>query len=101
MKYAIIQVSGTQRVITPEKWYDIGFINTGKVGDFVVLKKILLLCNNNKIQLGAPFLGNSRILAQIVQRGKRNKITVCKTRPKKNYTRMHGHRECYTRIKIS
>jgi large subunit ribosomal protein L21 len=100
MKYAIAQTSGKQFLLTPGKWYDVDFIDNGNVGDFIYLNKILFFRKNNKIQLGRPFLLNSKIPAKIIQQVKGPKITVLKTRPKKRYTRTRGHRQDYTRVQI-
>jgi large subunit ribosomal protein L21 len=100
MKYAIAQTSGKQFLIKPGQWYDMDFINKGKIGDFIYLNKILLFRNENKIQIGTPFLTNSKIPAKIIQQVKGKKITVLKTKPKKNYTRTRGHRQLYTRVQI-
>jgi len=100
MKYAIAQTSGKQFLLTPGKWYDVDFIDNGNVGDFIYLNKILFFRKNNKIQLGKPFLLNSKIPAKIIQQVKGPKITVLKTKPKKNYTRTRGHRQLYTRVQI-
>jgi len=100
MKYAIAQTSGKQFLIKPGQWYDVDFISKGKIGDFIYLNKILLFRNENKIQIGTPFLENSKIPAKIIQQVKGKKITVLKTKPKKNYTRTRGHRQLYTRVQI-
>lgn len=100
MKYAIAQTSGKQFLIKPGQWYDMDFINKGKIGDFIYLNKILLFRNENKIQIGTPFLTSSKIPAKIIQQVKGKKITVLKTKPKKNYTRTRGHRQLYTRVQI-
>jgi large subunit ribosomal protein L21 len=100
MKYAIAQTSGKQLLIKPGQWYDVDFIQKGQVGDFIYLNKILLFRNENKIQLGKPFLLNSKIPAKIIQQVKGKKMTVLKTKPKKHYTRTRGHRQLYTRVQI-
>jgi len=100
MKYAIAQTSGKQLLIKPGQWYDVDFIQKGQVGDFIYLNKILLFRNENKIQLGKPFLLNSQIPAKIIQQIKGKKMTVLKTKPKKHYTRTRGHRQLYTRVQI-
>ena len=64
------------------------------------MHKLLIIKNNNKIQLGQPFLENSQIPAKIIQQVKGKKITVLKTKPKKKYTRTRGHRQPYTRVQI-
>lgn len=99
-EYAIVQTSGKQILLKPGKWYDVDFISNGNLGDSVCLNKILFFKKDNKIQLGRPFLEKSQIIAKIIQQVKGPKITVLKTKPKKNYTRTRGHRQLYTRIQI-
>ena len=100
MKYAIAQTSGKQFLLKPGQWYDIDFIKNGNLGDFIYLNKVLFFRNEDKIQLGKPFLDESIIPAKIIQQVKGKKITVLKTKPKKKYTRTRGHRQAYTRVLI-
>jgi len=100
MKYAIAQTSGKQFLLKPGQWYDVDFINKGNLGDFICLNKILFLKKNNQAQIGIPFLLNSQIPAKIIQQVKGPKLTVLKTKPKKKYIRVRGHRQAYTRVKI-
>jgi large subunit ribosomal protein L21 len=100
MKYAITQTSGKQFLIKPGQWYDIDFIQNCKLGDFISINKVLFFRKENEIQLGKPFLENSQIPAKIIQQVKGQKITVLKTKPKKKYTRVRGHRQPYTRVQI-
>ena len=100
MKYVIAQTSGKQFLLKPGQWYDVDFIKDANIGDVIYLNKILFFRNQNKIQLGQPFLENSQIPAKIIQQVKGKKITVLKTKPKKKYTRTRGHRQPYTRVQI-
>jgi large subunit ribosomal protein L21 len=100
MNYAITQTSGKQLVVKPGRWYDIDLISQGNIGDFTYLNKVLLVRNEDKIQVGRPFLSQSRISAKLIQQVKGRKITVLKTKPKKKYTRVQGHRPKYSRIQI-
>ena len=100
MKYAIAQTSGKQFLLKPGQWYDVDFIKDASIGDVIFLNKILFFRNQNKIQLGQPFLENRQIPAKIIQQVKGKKITVLKTKPKKKYTRTRGHRQAYTRVQI-
>jgi len=100
MKYAIVQTSGKQMILKPGLWYDVDYIDGAILGDYVYLSKILFLRKDDAIQVGEPFLLSSRIPAKIIQQVKGKKITVLKTKPKKNYTRIRGHRQLYTRIQI-
>jgi large subunit ribosomal protein L21 len=98
--YSIVQTSGKQFFFQPQQWYDLDFIKDVNSGDFISLKKVLFFKKTNKIQLGKPFLENSQIIAKIIQQVKGTKITVLKTRPKKNYTRTRGNRQSYTRVSL-
>jgi large subunit ribosomal protein L21 len=100
MKYAIAQTSGKQFLLKPGQWYDVDFIRDANIGDFIYLNKVLFFRNQNRIQLGQPFLENSQIPAKIIQQVKGKKLTVLKTKPKKKYTRTRGHRQPYTRVQI-
>jgi large subunit ribosomal protein L21 len=100
MKYAIVQTSGKQFLVKPGEWYDIDFIHDGEIGDYIYLNKILFFRNETQIQIGRPFLTESKIPAKIIQHVKGKKITVLKTKPKKRYTRTRGHRQPYTRVQI-
>jgi len=100
MKYAIAQASGKQILIKQEAWYDIDFLKKGILGDFLFLKKLLFFRTQKFVQIGQPFLSKSSILAIIVKNIKGKKLLVLKTKPKKNYTKIKGHRQFYTRIKI-
>jgi large subunit ribosomal protein L21 len=101
MNYAIAQTSGKQFLIKPGQWYDFDLITNGRTGDYISLNKILFFRTNNIVQLGQPFLENSKIVAKIIQeKVKGTKITVLKTKPKKKYTRTRGHRALYTRVQI-
>lgn len=101
MKYFILNVSGKQLMVKPGNWYDIDFIKQAKIGDYISLKKILLYRNSLKIQVGEPFLPGGVLLGQLIQTVKSKKIRVLKTKPKKNYTRVKGHRQSYSRVKFS
>lgn len=100
MKYIVAQTSGKQFLFKPGQWYDVDYINNANLGDFVYLNKILLFKNEERLQLGQPFLTNGQVVAKILQQVKGKKITVLKTKPKKKYTRVRGHRQGYTRVQV-
>lgn len=100
MKYAITHSSGKQFCLKPDQWYDVDLIKLGGIGDSLYLKKILFYRKESQLQLGKPFLENAKFPATILQEVKGKKITVLKTKPKKKYTRVKGHRQRYTRILI-
>lgn len=101
MKYTIIQTSGKQFFLSTDRWYDLDLIKKAKLGTVITLNKILLFKKALKIQLGKPFLSKSILSAKILQDVKGPKFIVLKTKPKKNYTRVRGHRQKYSRVQLS
>ena len=98
MNFIIAQISGKQVFVEENSWCDIDFVKRDKEDFFISLEKILLYKKNLDMQLGKPFLSNSFISAWIIADVTGKKLTVLKTKPKKNYTRLKGHRQKYTRI---
>lgn len=97
---AIVQISGKQLFIKTGQWYDIDFINKVLVNDYISINNILFINRYSKMQIGTPVLKNIKLFAKVIQQIKSNKITILKTKPKKNYTRKYGHRKILTRILI-
>jgi large subunit ribosomal protein L21 len=102
MKFLIAYLLGKQYLFQSNFWYDIPYLKNIKVGDYILIKKILFLNINNNIQLGYPYLNNINIYGKVIkQKIKSKKIIILKTKPKKNYTRKKGYSSLYTRILIN
>jgi ribosomal protein L21 len=100
MKYIITQIAGKQYLFKKNENYYIILITNLKINQYIILKKILLLRKNLKLQLGYPFLYKSKILCKILQKLKKKKLTILKTKPKKKYIKIKSIRPIYTKINI-
>jgi len=98
MEYVVLKISGKQYIMELNKWYNLDYIKNSKINDIIIFNKILLFYKNNKVQLGYPFLNNFNVYGKVLDQVKDKKITILKTKPKKNYTRKHGHRSKFTKI---
>lgn len=76
---------------------------SGAVGEDVSFEEVLLIASQdgNEIQLGAPFLSGTSVKAIIVEQGRAKKVTVVKFKPKVRYRRKRGHRQEYTKVRIT
>nr|YP_010196683.1 ribosomal protein L21 [Gracilaria cliftonii]UAD84487.1 ribosomal protein L21 [Gracilaria cliftonii] len=99
MVYAIIEADGKQIWIEPGKYYDLNYI-PGEPGDYIQFNKVLVLKQKNAIYLGKPCVNSIVIKAKILKHLKGKKITVFKTKPKKNSRKKKGHRQKLTRLLI-
>ena len=51
-------------------------------------------------KIGTPFVEGAKVVAEVVEQGKEDKIVVFKYKAKKNYRRKQGHRQPFTALKI-
>ena len=72
----------------------------GKTGDQVVIRDVLMVSDEGKVQLGTPQLTNAVVTGKIVQEAKGKKILIYKMKRRKNYRRTKGHRQTYTYLRV-
>ena len=72
-----------------------------KVEGNIVLDKVLLLYEDEKLFVGAPYLPEAKVEAACLDEKKLKKITVYKYHAKKKYRVKNGHRQIATILKIS
>ena len=49
---------------------------------------------------GRPYVGNAKVIGEVVKQGKSKKIKVFKYNPKKKFRKTQGHRQPYTKVEI-
>lgn len=67
----------------------------------VKFDKVLAVFKDNDSKIGSPYLKGASVTAEVVKSGKAKKIIVYKMNKRKGYRRKQGHRQPYTKIKIS
>jgi large subunit ribosomal protein L21 len=98
--YAVIEACGKQYKVTKG---DVVFFEKLDVeeGKKVTFDKVVLLCNDGKVEVGAPYVKGIKVEGKVVAHGKGKKIIVFKYKAKKNYKRKQGHRQPYTKVEIT
>jgi large subunit ribosomal protein L21 len=97
--YAVIKTGGKQyRVITGET-LKVELI-TGDIGSAIVLDKVLMVSDGEKLSVGKPLLLGATVAATIVSHGRGDKVRIFKMRRRKHYQKNQGHRQNYTEIRI-
>tara|TARA_B100000700_G_scaffold327915_1_gene444014 strand:+ start:1210 stop:1686 length:477 start_codon:yes stop_codon:yes gene_type:complete len=97
--YAIAELSGKQFRIEPGAELKVPK-QSGKIGDKVVLDKVLFFDNDKDKLIGTPFIKDMSIEAKISSHGRDKKIIVFKMKRRKRYRRKHGHRQEFSMIKF-
>nr|YP_009391568.1 ribosomal protein L21 [Laurenciella marilzae]ARW59712.1 ribosomal protein L21 [Laurenciella marilzae] len=99
MVYAVVELSGSQIVVEPGKFYDVNYVQA-EPGDIIKLNRVLLLAQSKNFTFGSPCLSNVIVKAKILRHFKGKKLTVFKVKPKKNNRIKNGHRQKLTRILV-
>ena len=68
-------------------------------GDTLELTKVLLLHTGDAAKIGQPLVAGAKVVAEVVDFPKK-KTVIQKFRRRKNYRRLKGHTQMYTRLKI-
>jgi len=98
--YAIIESCGKQYKVAEGDVVFFEKLDT-EVGKKVTFDNVVLVSDEGKIEVGAPYVKGFKVEGKVVAHGKGKKIIVFKFKPKKNYKRTQGHRQPYTKVEIT
>jgi len=98
--YAIVMCGGKQLKVAQGEQVSVELLE-GEVGSKVVLDKVLLVADGDKISVGSPLLASAKVNAEVVSHGKGKKVIIFKKRRRQNSRRKNGHRQSNTVIKIT
>jgi len=99
MKYAIVEISGRQFWVETGKYYNFNRIPT-KLGQDIILNRVLLLNNDGEILVGKPYLDMVKIKGKVLEHLRGRKKLIYKMPPKKKTRKKQGHRQQLTRVLI-
>lgn len=97
--YAIIETGGKQYKVQSG---DVLFLEKLDAAEesSVTFDKVIAVHDDDKLTVGAPYVGGATVSARILKNGKAKKITVFTYRPKKSSKRKIGHRQPFTKVQI-
>ncbi|OGG59984.1 50S ribosomal protein L21 [Candidatus Kaiserbacteria bacterium RIFCSPHIGHO2_01_FULL_56_24] len=62
---------------------------------------VLMLADGDAVKFGAPHISGAKVAGEIVEEGRSDKVTVIRYRQKSRYFKKKGHRQPYTKVKIT
>ncbi len=97
--YAVIETGGKQYKVEQD---DVLFIEklNAEAGETVTFDKVLAI-GGGETKIGTPYVEDATVTATVEKNGKGKKIIVYKYKPKKHYHKKQGHRQPYTKVKIT
>ena len=97
--YAVILTGGKQYKVTVGEEVFIEKLE-GEAGDAVTFDTVLAVSDESGMKAGDDVKA-VKVSGEIVKQGKDKKIVVYKYKAKKGYRRKNGHRQPYTRVRIT
>jgi large subunit ribosomal protein L21 len=97
--YAVISTGGHQHTVSVG---DVVFVEKeeGEEGDTITFDSVLLTGDDDDVTVGTPELKAS-VEGEVIEHGRGKKIHGLKFKRKKGYMRRWGHRQDYTKVKIT
>ena len=97
--YAIIATGGKQYRVSEGDVIYIEKIDAQV--DSTVSFDVLLMGNDGDVKIGTPVVEGVKVEGKVVGQIRGEKIVVYKYKSKKNYRRKQGHRQPYTKVKLT
>jgi large subunit ribosomal protein L21 len=107
--FAVIKTGGKQYRVAAQDVIKIDKIS-GEPGEVVQFAEVLLLGGNNAgedgasadaVSVGAPTVQGASVAAEVIEQGRGPKIIAFKKRRRKNSRRKRGHRQEFTRVRVT
>lgn len=98
--YAVIKTGGKQYRVSVGDIIDVELVGE-ECGACVTFEDVLFVFDGEKQHIGKPHLSEFPVSAEVIGESKGEKITSLKYKRSHNQCRKWGHRQKYTRIKIT
>lgn len=98
--YAIIRTGGKQYKVQADDEIFIEKIEVEE-GKPIVFDEVLAIGGEGKQVFGTPLVEGASVTAELIKQGRGKKIKILRYKPKKGYTRRQGHRQPYTKVRIT
>lgn len=99
MSFAVIKASGSQYKVSEGEEIKLDRVEKEQE-EKIEFPEVLLLVDNGKVTLGQPFIKNCRVIGQVVNHYKGDKIRVATYKAKSRYRKVKGYRHQYTTVLI-
>jgi large subunit ribosomal protein L21 len=98
--YAIVETGGKQYRAAQGEILQVERLE-GDVGATLTLNRVLFVSGDGGTTIGNPTVANVTVTGEIVQQGRTRTTIVFKKKRRKNYRRTKGHRQSFTKLKIT
>ena len=99
--YAVVEMKGQQFKVEAGKKLFINRMNEFEKGATVEFENVLLIENEGKVKVGAPYVKGAKVVCEIIDNECRGeKILVFHKKRRKGYRKLNGHRQDLTSVVV-
>ncbi len=101
--YAIIEESGSQRKVISGDEFLMDLLADAKAGQKISFDKVLVIGEiGGNAKFGQPYVAGAKVAAEVVEPSVQGeKVHIQKIQPKKGWQKKTGHRQRYTKVKVT
>ncbi len=97
--FAIIESGGKQYRVRPGQYIKVPRMDQ-EPGQEIVLDSVLAVGSEEDVQFGRPYLGEAKVVCDVLKHDRDKKIIVFKKKRRKGYRKKQGHRQDFTALKV-
>ena len=97
--YAIIETGGKQYRVAEGQTLKIEKLEV-EAGHTVDFDRVLMVGEGESARVGAPLVDGAKVVAEVLEHGRADKIRIIKFKRRKHQMKRQGHRQYYTQVKI-
>lgn len=98
--YAIIETGGKQYKVEVGSVINVEKLDVA-AGESIAFDRVIAVSKDDALTVGSPIVSGATVKAEVVEEGKGKKIIVFKYKSKKSYKKKQGHRQPFTKVKIT
>src|SRR3989344_3812106 len=103
-KIAIIETGGKQYLVTQDSVLSVDPIRKPSASNGagkLVFDKVLLIDDGKETKVGTPYIDGAKVSGELIKEGRAKTVTVIRYRQKSRYFKKRGHRQPYTKVRIT
>ena len=97
--YALIEYKGKQYKAEKGTELTVDKVSEEK-GSTISVDSVLLVSDGDNVSVGTPYVLGARVQMEVGESFRDKKVLVFKYKSKKDYHRLHGHRQEYTKLTV-
>lgn len=100
MKYAVVKTGGKQYKVSEGDVIEVERLQVAPKDQFT-FENVLLVVEDGIVKIGSPMLSGVKVVADVVDNIRGEKLRIAKFKAKARYRRVTGHRQALTQLKIA